>query len=75
MRIKISTLNPLPKLDFWHVIPDKSSNLTVLDLQRDINQQTHLSKNIKKLSLSIDGFRLLPNSTINDLVRDGDTLT
>ncbi|CAO3622137.1 unnamed protein product [Cunninghamella blakesleeana] len=75
MRIKISTINPLPKLDFWHVIHDKPPNFTVLDLQRDINQQVDLSKKSNKLSLFIDGFRLLPNSNIGDSVRDGDTIT
>ncbi|KAI8342743.1 hypothetical protein BC941DRAFT_413715 [Chlamydoabsidia padenii] len=77
MRIKVSvTTDPLSKYGFWYVI-DNSDNKTntILDLQRNLNNILHLSKNAQRLKLSLDNFALLPNSPINDLIRDGDLIT
>ncbi|KAI8092950.1 uncharacterized protein BX664DRAFT_357437 [Halteromyces radiatus] len=75
MRVKISALTCSPKADFWYLIDNKQPTYSIRNLQKDINKLIHPTEKSKRLSLSLDGFRLLPNCTVQGLIRDGDTLT
>ncbi|ORZ19798.1 hypothetical protein BCR42DRAFT_410549 [Absidia repens] len=76
MRIKISaSTDSSPSYDFWYAIDDKTSQKgTILDLKKNLNKVAPMAKKSKHLTLSLDGFLLLPTSPINDLIRDGDTI-
>jgi transposase len=74
MRIKVSN-DSVPNGGFWYVLDNNSnSTSTISDLQRDLNNILHLSKNPSRISLSLDNFSLLPESPISGLIRDGDLI-
>ncbi|KAI9472465.1 MAG: hypothetical protein EXX96DRAFT_584232 [Benjaminiella poitrasii] len=74
MRVKINTITPLPKYQCWYSIPTKIESQTIHQLRQTMTKQLKLNHDAALLNLSIDGFTLLPQLKIQDLVRDGDLI-
>ncbi|CEP17334.1 hypothetical protein [Parasitella parasitica] len=72
MRIKITTAPPLPKNQCWFAINEKLQKQSIYYLTNKIVDQLNLSTDAANLKLSMEGFYLLPQTTIRDLLRDGD---
>ncbi|KAG9074286.1 hypothetical protein FRC06_010795, partial [Ceratobasidium sp. 370] len=72
-RVRVQTTPPLEPLKAWHTIAPDSDTKYIRDLTRDIVLALGLG-GTGEFSLELDGFALLPSSTIG-VVRDGDTLS
>ncbi|KAG0206862.1 hypothetical protein BGX28_001797 [Mortierella sp. GBA30] len=72
MRVRLTFEDPLPPYRCWYEIPSSCS--TVRDLQKVIRKGFELDKVCKTTRLDLDGFFLLPASTIAGSLRDGDML-
>ncbi|KAG8689536.1 hypothetical protein FRC08_010901 [Ceratobasidium sp. 394] len=72
-RIRVQTTPPLEPLRAWHTVSSDSNVKCIRDLTRDIVLALSL-EGTGDFSLELDGFALLPSSTIG-VVRDGDTLS
>ncbi|KAG0003761.1 hypothetical protein BGZ80_011580 [Entomortierella chlamydospora] len=72
MRVKLVFEDPLPPYRCWYEIPSSCS--TIRDLQRSIRKGFELNQFCKTTRLDLDGFFLLPSSTVAGSVRDGDLL-
>ncbi|KAI7888590.1 uncharacterized protein EV154DRAFT_517152 [Mucor mucedo] len=75
MRIKLKTSSPLPKINCWFVVKEKAGKETIHDLRKKITNDLELDVQPSNLQLSMDGFHLLPQTALKDLVRDGDLIT
>lgn len=75
MRIKVTTSSPLPKYNCWFVVKDKYEKQTIHELRKKITKDLELNVEASNVQLSMDGFQLLPQTVIKDLVRDGDLIT
>ncbi|KAI8071801.1 hypothetical protein BC940DRAFT_344850 [Gongronella butleri] len=75
MRIKVSYRTPQSSHDFWHVVPYLDASYTVDRLKDDVKAAVALTGERQTLTVSMDGFQLLPSSQVQGLVRDGDTIT
>lgn len=75
MRIKLATNTPLPKYNCWFGISEKQEKQTIHHLRKKIAHDLNLESEPSNLQLLLDGFSLLPQTTIRDLVRDGDLIT
>ncbi|KAG8735353.1 hypothetical protein FRC10_010688 [Ceratobasidium sp. 414] len=71
-RIRVQTAPPLEPLKAWHTVLPGSGVKYIRDLTQDIAFALGLEGR-GEFSLELDGFALLPSSTIG-VVRDGDTL-
>ncbi|KAF9569515.1 hypothetical protein EC968_002602 [Mortierella alpina] len=72
MRVKLTFEDPLPPYKCWYEIPASCS--TVHDLQKAIRKGFELNKICKTTRLDLDGFFLLPASSIAGSVKEGDLL-
>ncbi|KAF9930712.1 hypothetical protein BGZ67_005686 [Mortierella alpina] len=72
MRVKLTFEDPLPPYRCWYEIPASCS--TVHDLQKAIRKGFELNKVCKTTRLDLDGFFLLPASSIAGSIKDGDLL-
>ncbi|KAG9320535.1 hypothetical protein KVV02_004919 [Mortierella alpina] len=72
MRVKLTFEDPLPPYRCWYEIPASCS--TVHDLQKAIRRGFELNKVCKTTRLDLDGFFLLPASSIAGSIKDGDLL-
>ncbi|KAF9350033.1 hypothetical protein BGX26_011739 [Mortierella sp. AD094] len=72
MRVKLVFEDPLPPYKCWYEVPSSCS--TIRDLQRLIRKGFRLDQFCKTTRLDLDGFFLLPSSTVAGSVKDGDLL-
>jgi len=72
MRVRLSFEEPLPPYKCWYEVPATCS--TIKDLQRSIRKGFKLDKVCKTTRLDLDGFFLLPASSIVGSLNDGDLL-
>ncbi|KAF9952073.1 hypothetical protein BGZ72_006552 [Mortierella alpina] len=72
MRVKLTFEDPLPPYRCWYEIPASCS--TVHDLQRVIRKGFELNKVCKTTRLDLDGFFLLPASSVAGSIKEGDLL-
>ncbi|CAO3571053.1 unnamed protein product [Mortierella alpina] len=72
MRVKLTFEDPLPPYRCWYEIPASCS--TVHDLQKAIRKGFELNKVCKTTRLDLDGFFLLPASSIAGSIKEGDLL-
>lgn len=72
MRIRLTFEDPLPAYKCWYEVPTSCS--TIHDLQRAVRKGFNLDKYCKTTRLDLDGFFLLPASTIAGSLKDGDLL-
>jgi hypothetical protein len=75
MRIKLTTTSPLTKQNCWFALSEAQERSTVHQLRKKIAHDLELIVEPSNIKLSIDGFNLLPQTIIKDLVRDGDLIT
>jgi hypothetical protein len=75
MRIKLATSTPLPVFHCWFPISEKFEKQTIHHLRKKIVKDLELKAEPSNIQLLIDGFNLLPQTIIKDLVRDGDLIT
>ncbi|KAG0283031.1 hypothetical protein BGZ96_012599 [Linnemannia gamsii] len=72
MRIRLTFEDPLPAYKCWYEIPASCS--TIRDLQRAVRKGFNLDQYCKTTRLDLDGFFLLPTSTVAGSLKDGDLL-
>lgn len=72
MRIRLTFEDPLPAYKCWYEVPASCS--TIHDLQRAVRKGFNLDQYCKTTRLDLDGFFLLPASTIAGSLKDGDLL-
>ena len=72
MRIRLTFEDPLPAYKCWYEVPASCS--TIHDLQRAVRKGFSLDQYCKTTRLDLDGFFLLPASTIAGSLKDGDLL-
>ncbi|KAF9917721.1 hypothetical protein BX616_000132 [Lobosporangium transversale] len=72
MRIRLAFEDPLPRYKCWFEVPSSCS--TIRDLQKAIRKGFKLDQYCKTTRLDLDGFFLLPASTIAGLIKDDDLL-
>ncbi|KAG9069063.1 hypothetical protein KI688_009954 [Linnemannia hyalina] len=72
MRIRLTFEDPLPAYKCWYEVPASCS--TIHDLQRVVRKGFNLDQYCKTTRLDLDGFFLLPASTIAGSLKDGDLL-
>ncbi|KAG0317634.1 hypothetical protein BGZ97_005099 [Linnemannia gamsii] len=72
MRIRLTFEDPLPAYKCWYEIPASCS--TIRDLQRAVRKGFNLDQYCKTTRLDLDGFFLLPASTVSGSLKDGDLL-
>ncbi|BFZ60628.1 hypothetical protein YB2330_001668 [Saitoella coloradoensis] len=74
MRIKLTTLPPIPQIRIWYDAGCASRSYTVNDLLHVLLEDIKLLEEcaVDDLVLEIDGFDLLPNSTVESVIRDGE---
>ncbi|KAF9156202.1 hypothetical protein BG015_006787 [Linnemannia schmuckeri] len=72
MRIRLTFEDPLPAYKCWYEVPASCS--TIRDLQRAVRKGFNLDQHCKTTRLDLDGFFLLPASTIAGSLKDGDLL-
>ncbi|KAI9357152.1 hypothetical protein BD770DRAFT_410930 [Pilaira anomala] len=74
MRVKVTTNAPLPEYNCWFVLSQENESQTVHELRKKMVKDLGLNSEASVLDLSMDGFNLLPQSTIQGLLRDGDLI-
>ncbi|KAF9180962.1 hypothetical protein BGZ50_005791 [Haplosporangium sp. Z 11] len=72
MRVRLIFEDPLPPYKCWYEIPNSCT--TVHDLQKAIRKGFRLDEYCKTTRLDLDGFFLLPASTIAGSIKEGDLL-
>ncbi|KAG0371493.1 hypothetical protein BGX24_001584 [Mortierella sp. AD032] len=72
MRIRLTFEDPLPPYKCWYEVPTSCS--TIHDLQKAVRKGFNLNNYSKTTRLDLDGFFLLPASTIAGSLKDGDLL-
>ncbi|KAF9901315.1 hypothetical protein EC991_006271 [Linnemannia zychae] len=72
MRIRLTFEDPLPPYKCWFEVPTSCS--TIRDLQKAVRKGFNLDQYCKTTRLDLDGFFLLPASTIAGSLKDGDLL-
>lgn len=72
MRIRLAFEAPLPAYKCWFEVPEACK--TVHDLQKAIRKGFKLDDLCKTTRLDLDGFYLLPTSTIAGSLKDSDLL-
>ncbi|KAF7370795.1 hypothetical protein MSAN_00713000 [Mycena sanguinolenta] len=72
MRLKVQSVPPLPVLKVWFTPGEQCA--TVANLKSALAREVFAfkQKNASPLELSLDGFDLLENSSLQDVLRDGD---
>ena len=74
MRIKLDISPPLSKQACWFAITEKGTRQTVDHLRKKIVHDLELNVEPSLVKLSMDGFNILPQTRIQDLIRDGDLI-
>ncbi|KAF9092509.1 hypothetical protein BGX23_004221 [Mortierella sp. AD031] len=72
MRLRLTFEDPLPPYKCWYEVPSSCS--TIRDLQKAVRKGFNLDHYCKTTRLDLDGFFLLPASTIAGSLKDGDLL-
>ncbi|KAI0029686.1 hypothetical protein K488DRAFT_88503 [Vararia minispora EC-137] len=77
LRLRVSTESPLPDLKAW--FPVRESRTTVLSLKKalclDLAQLSEARVDAANLVLVLDGFELLDQSRVADVIRDGEIIS
>lgn len=75
MRIKVATQTPLPKHQCWLGITTSLEKQTIHHLRKKIVQDLKLECEPIDIKMLLDGYSLLPQTSIAALIRDGDLIT
>ncbi|KAI1297439.1 hypothetical protein EDD11_007129 [Mortierella claussenii] len=72
MRVRLVFEEPLPQYKCWYEVPRSCD--TIKELQKSIRKGFRLDLYCKTTRLDLDGFFLLPGSTVAGSLKDGDLL-
>ncbi|KAI8098008.1 uncharacterized protein B0P05DRAFT_522949 [Gilbertella persicaria] len=75
MRVKIATSYPLDKYHCWFSIEKSLENQSIHQLAKQIVNKLELEAIPSNLKLLLEGYQLLPQTKIKEVLRDGDLIT